>query len=26
MSGNDAGDYGLNTPAYVCIDDVEVAL
>lgn len=24
--GNDYGDYGLNTPAYVCIDDVEVTL
>jgi hypothetical protein len=24
--GNDSGDYGLNTPAYVCIDDVEVNL
>lgn len=24
ISGTDAGDYGLNTPAYCCLDDIEV--
>lgn len=26
IEGNDSGTYGLNTPAYVCIDDVKVTL
>ncbi|GGH73227.1 hypothetical protein HNQ91_003606 [Filimonas zeae] len=26
MEGNDSGTYGLNTPAYVCMDNVEVTL
>jgi hypothetical protein len=26
MQGNDSGSYGLNTPAYVCIDNVKVTL
>ncbi|WP_126973599.1 DUF4465 domain-containing protein [Gynurincola endophyticus] len=26
FEGNDTGDYGLNTPAYVCIDNVTVTL
>ena len=25
FSGSRTGDYGLNTPAYICIDDVEIA-
>lgn len=25
FEGSDAGDYGLNTPAYVCIDDVRIS-
>lgn len=26
IEGNDSGSYGLNTPAYVCMDNVEVTL
>jgi hypothetical protein len=26
IEGNDSGAYGLNTPAYVCMDNVEVTL
>ena len=26
MNSSDIGDYGMNTPAYFCIDDIAVAL
>ena len=24
FSGSDTGDYGLNTPAYICLDDITI--
>jgi hypothetical protein len=26
LTGSDTGEYGFNTPAYVCIDDVKIIL